>query len=67
MSPQNDWHEWRQHVLHQLEQQRLDHKEVRVALAAINVQIATLKARAGVWGALAGMLPAVAALIWSLL
>lgn len=67
MSPANDWNEWRQHVLAQLTQQRDDHREVREALQRIQVEIAQLKVRAGLWGAVAGVIPAIAVLLWRLL
>jgi hypothetical protein len=66
MAPDNDWPEFKRLVLHRLEQQHKDHAEVQAALTAIQVQLATLKARAGVWGAAAGILPALAALLYSL-
>ncbi len=62
-----NWNEWKQHVLHELTQQRQDHKEVRKALQDIHVQLAQLKVRAGMWGALAGIIPVIAALLLRLL
>jgi hypothetical protein len=67
MSPSNDWNEWRQHVLHELARQHEDHKEVRKALNDITVQLAQLKVRAGVWGAVAGAIPVIAALLTKLI
>ena len=66
MTPDNDWPEFKRLVLHRLDQQHTDHTEVRDALNGIRVQLATLRARAGLWGALAGMVPVIAALLYSL-
>jgi hypothetical protein len=46
--------EWGQHVLAELTRQHIDHLEVRKDLNEIKVQIAMLKVRASVWGAVAG-------------
>lgn len=67
MSPTSDWNEWREHVLRELARQGEDHKEVRKALQDIHVQLAHLKVRAGVWGALAGAIPVIAVLLMRLL
>lgn len=58
---------WRQHVLFRLDEQKLDHKEVRLALGEIKVQLAHLKVRAGLWGILAGAIPVIAAMLFRLL
>jgi len=48
-----------------------DLKEVAQTITDLRVQtsaeIATLKVKAGIWGAVAGILPAIAALIWTLI
>jgi hypothetical protein len=67
MDGTGNWNEWRQHVLHELGQQREDHKEVRKALHELHVQIAQLKVRAGLWGAVAGAIPVLAVLLMRLL
>jgi hypothetical protein len=59
--------EWGQHVLAELARQHQEHIEVRKDLQAIKVQLAMLKVRAGVWGAVAGAIPVVAALLMRLL
>jgi hypothetical protein len=66
MSPSEE-DTWRSHVLYRLDEQREDHTEVRKALQDIQVQLAQLKVRAGVWGAVAGAIPVIAALLMRLL
>lgn len=58
---------WRQHVLFRLDEQKMDHKEVRLALDEIKLQLAQLKVRAGIWGAVAGAIPVIAALLLRML
>lgn len=57
----NSWHEWSNHVL--IELKRLDSslQEVHNELHEISVEIAMLKVKAGLWGALAGLIPALIA------
>lgn len=57
----NGWNEWSRHVLAELERNNEELKELRSALEGIRVEIATLKVKAGVWGAAAGLIPTIAA------
>jgi len=57
----NGWNEWSRHVLSELERNNDELKELRTALEGIRVEIATLKVKAGVWGAAAGLIPTIAA------
>jgi len=61
--PKNGWNEWSKHVL--LELERLDEsiKTMDDHVKRMHVDLATLKVKSGVWGALAGLIPAVAALL----
>ena len=60
-SDPNSWHEWSNHVL--IELKRLDSslQDVHSELHEISVEIAMLKVKAGLWGALAGLIPALIA------
>jgi len=73
----NGWSEYQRLVMAELE--RLDkaiaanrtHFDTRMdtmndGLAGIRVEIATLRVKAGVWGAVAGMIPGAVILMWSL-
>ena len=56
MSEPNGWSEWSKYVLKELEDNDKDHKEILAGLKKIEIDLATLKAKAGVWGALAGFI-----------
>jgi hypothetical protein len=69
----NGWGEWGRHVLRELE--RLDtctealiresaglRADMAKELAALNIEIASLKVKASIWGAIAGGIPATIAL-----
>jgi hypothetical protein len=64
----NNWDKWQNHVLAELdrlntnverteEKNTEEHKELFTS-------IATLKVKAGIWGAIAGLIPGSVALIW---
>lgn len=60
------WNEWKRHVLAEMErlgdgQEKMDDK-----LKVIHTDIATLKVKAGIWGAIAGFIPSAIAVIWML-
>ena len=61
------WNEWRRRILYQLEVQGGAIEDIRRSLADIDKDIVGLKMRAGLWGALAGMVPVLAAVLWTLL
>ncbi len=68
MSPTKDdgWQEWSKYVLTELERNHEDHKSIMKALNAIQVELGMLKVKAGLWGALAGAVPAIIAVLWVL-
>lgn len=63
----NGWSTWSKHVLRELERQSEVDEEVRRELRAFKEQViadlAVLKVKAGLWGLIGGMLPAIATLI----
>lgn len=63
----NGWHEWGRHVLKELERLNECYENQQKAAQATQVEIAMLKVKAGVWGLLAGAIPATIALIYTLL
>lgn len=54
-------------VMHQLKANAEDIKKVEGELQKLSIDIAVLKYKAGVWGLLAGVIPAVGLLIWDFL
>ena len=63
----NGWSTWGKHVLKELESNETDHKAIMDELNKIRVEIATLKVKSGVWGAVAGLIPAALFLLFLLL
>jgi hypothetical protein len=67
VSEPNGWQEWSKYVLRELERLSAEQTSMRRELEAIRVDLATLKTKAGVWGAASGAVPAAIALLWMLL
>ena len=65
--PNGGWNEWSRHVL--LELERLDGSIQKLVKSTneIGVDIATLKVKAGAWGALAGIIVVMASILVQLL
>lgn len=63
----NGWHEWSKHVLIELKRLDTSLEEVHKELHGISLDLAMLKVKAGIWGAIAGLIPAVLALAMSML
>lgn len=55
----NGWSEYQRLVLDKLEGLEQGHKELSDAVAGIKTDIAVQKAKAGMWGAIAGFVPAI--------
>lgn len=51
----NDWNEWSNKVLSDLKQYRDDIKEIHEKLNTLRVEIAVIKAKSAMWGAIAGV------------
>ncbi len=64
-TPSNsDWVQWRKHVL--LELERLNEAQSKMQLEVIKIgkEIAVLKFKSGLWGAVAGAIPAMATVLF---
>jgi hypothetical protein len=62
----NGWDQWSRHVLAKLD--KLDENYCRLdkRLQDIRIEVATLKVKASVWGALAGLVPAaIVVILWT--
>lgn len=57
------WGEWSRHVLKTLEDQGLDIRDIRNSIALIQTEIAVLKVKSGIWGAMGGMIPVLIAVV----
>ena len=64
---ENGWHEYKRLLLFQLEEQAKDYRRVVTRLDELDRMLQRLQVRAGVWGAMAGAIPVIAALLWKLL
>jgi len=54
----NGWNEYEKLVLDKLDKLEQGHGELRAAVASIKTDLAVQKVKAGMWGALAGAVPA---------
>lgn len=59
----NGWTEWGRHVLSEMERLNGCIESVNSRLRAIDIDMTVLKVKAGLWGAIAGMIPVIATLI----
>ena len=68
-SPENGdgWGEWRIYVIRSLESNDKDHKEIMDCLSDIKKEVAALKVKAGMWGAVAGVLAGAVPILITLL
>lgn len=53
----NGWNEWSKHVLAELERLNECYNGVNSQLQKIHVEIAMLKVKSGMWGAIGGCIP----------
>ena len=60
----NGWNEWSRHVLAELERHNSLLMGLDEKLNAIRIELTTLKIKAGLWGMLAGAVPAIAVVIY---
>ncbi len=57
------WAVWSKHVLNELERQGEVSEDIQDKLHLLHLDVVSLKARAAVWGALAGFIPVVLGLL----
>ena len=67
MPPETEgWDAWGKHVLAELDRLAKGQASMQTTLSVIQVSVAKLKIKAGVWGAVAGMVPvAVLVILWA--
>lgn len=63
----NGWAEWKRAVLSKLDDNAEGVTELRHDVAQLRVDVARLQLKSGIWGAMAGAIPAIAALLFLLL
>jgi hypothetical protein len=63
----NGWNEWQNHVLAELKRLNNCIERMEEDVGKIHSEIAVLKVKAGMWGALAGAIPGCIALVWFLI
>ncbi len=63
----NGWNEWAKYVLKELERLNEGQKETNDQMQLLRTDVAMLKVKAGIWGAVAGSIPAIGTLIIALL
>lgn len=59
-NPGNDWTKWSKHVLLELQRLSLVTESLREDIADFRTELATLKVKAGLWGAAGAAIPVVA-------
>jgi len=60
---ENGWTEWSKYVLKTLEETNEDVKVIRQDVSKLFTEIAMLKVKAGIWGAMGGAIPVVVLLL----
>lgn len=61
----DSWMAWSRHVLHQLETDTKCLYEIKREITLLKIEIAKLKVKSGIWGAIGGAVPlAVGLAIW---
>jgi len=63
----DSWNRWQERVLSELEENRRDHNKLFDALTECKIELAMLKVKSGVWGAVAGFIPVAIVSVWFLL
>jgi len=54
---ENSWDQWAKYVLKELERLNEHYETLREEIGKIHTEIATLKAKAGLWGAIGAAIP----------
>ena len=63
----NGWKEWSKHVLAELKRLNECYEKLDESIQGMKIDLAMLKVKSGIWGAIAGFVPSAAALIYILL
>lgn len=63
--PTNGWDQYQRLVLRELEMNSSSIKDLAAEITILRVEIAYLKVKAGVWGLIAGAIPAVLLLVYT--
>lgn len=63
MNDLGDWSEYQRLVMSELQQLRADVKGAREEINNVRIEMTTLKVKAGLWGMLAGTVPAAVAVL----
>ena len=64
MAPHNSWKEWSKHVILELKRLNERYEALDSKVTTIMTEIAALKVKAGIWGLMGGLIPAIGVLIW---
>ena len=62
----NGWAEWGHHVLAELKRLNEYYERIEFRLGKIEVELGQLKVKAGIWGACAGLIPGIGAIIFAI-
>ena len=63
---ENGWSKHETHVLEELKRMNKCLEENNKVMMAIQIDVSALKVKAGIWGAVAGLIPSAAAVVWVL-
>ena len=63
MADLNGWEQYQKMVINKLDAHDSDFKTIEDKLTSIQVEIATLKVKASIWGGLAGLIPVVLGIV----
>ena len=63
MADMNGWQQYQKLVIHKLDSHDSDLKTIEDKLTSIQVEIATLKVKASIWGGIAGLIPVVLGIV----
>tara|TARA_R100001082_G_scaffold83576_1_gene50321 strand:+ start:534 stop:746 length:213 start_codon:yes stop_codon:yes gene_type:complete len=63
MADINGWQQYQKLVIDKLDSHDSDFKTIEDKLTSIQVEIATLKVKASIWGGLAGLIPVVLGIV----
>jgi hypothetical protein len=59
----NGWNEWSRHVLQELVRLNAEQQRLSDRMEKVLVEVSALEVKAGIWGALGGLLPAIGAIL----